>query len=117
MTGTAPRAAVAETFRSRRHVACPARLQLAAARRLPPPEPAASRADEHCQPGDGRPGRRYRLRVPGPGDHGDDLAGDGRSADAAGPSKTYHWLPMDVFDGQPIPQGSWMVPNEAGCAV
>ena len=56
MTGTAPRAAVAETFRSRRHVAFPARLRLAAVRRLPPQEPAASRADEHRQPGDGRPG-------------------------------------------------------------
>ena len=34
-----------------------------------------------------------------------------------GPGKTYHGLPMDVFDGQAIAQRGCMMPDEAGSTV
>ena len=31
--------------------------------------------------------------------------------------RRYHGLPVDLFDGQSSPQGSWMMTDVAGCAV
>ena len=53
---------------------------------------------------------------PVPGDRGDDLAGDGGAADAAGPSNR-GWTLVELFDCQSIAQGGWMGPGVALCVV
>ena len=43
-------------------------------------------------------------------------AGSGGAADAAGVGEIWDPLPVDLFDGQAIPQGGWMAADVAGYA-
>jgi hypothetical protein len=51
-----------------------------------------------------------------PDDRRNDLAGRGGGIDAAGPA-TRDGVPVNLFDGQSILRGSWVVPDGAARAM
>ena len=64
----------------------------------------------------GKAGRRRRFTMPGPGDRGGVPACRGNAADVADqqcPGQNR----VDLFDGQSIPQGRWVMPGEAAYAI
>ena len=58
--------------------------------------------------------RGSRCRIPGK--RRDDPAHGRGATDVAG-SASWDGLPVYLFDGQAIPQGSWVTADEAGCVV